>query len=65
MPIVNKGKDHGPVCDMMREAFGHRAAWLYLLLDEAKKRGHDVEEFASQKRNSFKRRKSRNNRKCF
>ena len=46
MPIVNKGKDHGPVCDMMREAFGHRAAWLYLLLDEAKKRGHDVEEFA-------------------
>lgn len=26
MPIVNKGKDHGPVCDMMREAFGHRAA---------------------------------------
>ena len=36
MPIVNKGKEHGPVCDMMREAFGHRAAWLYLLLDEAK-----------------------------
>ena len=35
MPIVNKGKEHGPVCDMMREAFGHRAAWLYLLLDEA------------------------------
>ena len=32
MPIVNKGKEHGPVCDMMREAFGHRAAWLYLLL---------------------------------
>ena len=38
MPIVQQGKKiTAPVCDMMREAFGHRAAWLYLLLDEAKK----------------------------
>lgn len=46
MAIVNQGKDHGPVCDMMRDAFSHRGAWLYLLLEEAEKRGHDVEEFA-------------------
>jgi hypothetical protein len=46
MAIVNTAKDHGEHIDQLRGAIEHRATWMYLLLDEARKRGLDWDDFA-------------------
>ena len=45
--IVNEPKITNKVIAAVREQLEHRALWLYLLRDEAKKRGIDPNEFAS------------------
>lgn len=42
--IVNKSTIDEPVINGIRNAIEHRATWFYLLLDEARKNGADVEE---------------------
>lgn len=46
MAIVNNAKDHGKHTEELRAAIGHRATWMYLLMDEARKRGLDWDDFA-------------------
>ncbi len=48
MPIVNNPTDHGEHIEQIRAAIEHRATWMYLLLDEARKRGLDWDDFARQ-----------------
>ena len=45
--IVNEAKIKNKIIVKVREQLEHRAFWLYLLADEAEKRGLDAEEFAS------------------
>lgn len=46
MPIQNQSKlDEAPINDL-RAAIEHRATWFYFLVDEARKRGLDAEDFA-------------------
>jgi L-2-amino-thiazoline-4-carboxylic acid hydrolase len=44
--IVNEAKHRGWFISKIRGMFEHRAEWLYLLLDEARKRGLEWESFA-------------------
>jgi len=44
--IKNIPKRNNPLIKAIRGLLEHRAAWLYLLLDEAEKRGMPTEEFA-------------------
>ena len=44
--IKNIPKRNNPLIKAIRGLLEHRAAWLYLLLDEAEKRGLQTEEFA-------------------
>ncbi len=44
--IRNEPKHKGKLIQAVRATLEHRAAWLYLLLDEAEKRGIDTEDFA-------------------
>jgi hypothetical protein len=44
--IVNEAKHRGWFISKVRGMFEHRAEWLYLLLDEARKRGLEWEDFA-------------------
>lgn len=46
MAIVNNGKEHGETVDMIRGAIEHRATWMYLLMDEARKKGLEWDDFA-------------------
>lgn len=46
MPITNKPTKSDPVTDKLRNAFEHRALWMYLLMDEARKQGLDWDDFA-------------------
>jgi len=46
MAIVNNGKEHGEQIDFIRGAIEHRATWMYLLMDEARKKGLDWDDFA-------------------
>ena len=46
MAIVNNPKDYGEQTDQLRAAIEHRATWMYLLMDEARKRGLDWDDFA-------------------
>lgn len=48
MTIKNVNTISEPQVDEVRSAIEHRATWFYLLLDEAKKRGLDWEDFARQ-----------------
>lgn len=41
--IVNKSSINEPMINNIRNAIEHRATWFYLLLDEAKKSGADME----------------------
>lgn len=45
--IVNEAKIKNKLIVKIRELLEHRALWLYLLVDEAKKQGLDPEEFSS------------------
>ena len=45
--IVNEAKIKNKLIVKIRELLEHRAFWLYLLVDEAEKRGLDPEDFAS------------------
>ena len=45
--IVNEARIKNKLIVRIRELLEHRAFWLYLLVDEAEKRGLDPEEFAS------------------
>ena len=45
--IVNEAKIKNKLIVKIRELLDHRAFWLYLLVDEAEKRGLDPEDFAS------------------
>ena len=45
--IVNEAKIKNKLVVRIRELLEHRAFWLYLLTDEARKRGMDPEDFAS------------------
>lgn len=45
--IVNEARIKNPVIVKIRELLEHRAFWLYLLTDEAEKRGLDSKDFAS------------------
>lgn len=45
--IVNEAKNKFPLFVIVREQLEHRALWLYLLVDEAEKRGLDAEDFAA------------------
>ena len=45
--IVNEAKIKNPFIAKIRELLEHRAFWLYLLVDEAEKRGLDPTDFAS------------------
>ncbi|PKN33822.1 MAG: elastase-1 [Deltaproteobacteria bacterium HGW-Deltaproteobacteria-19] len=44
--IKNHPKHKSKIMKAVRGTLEHRATWLYLLLDEAEKRGIDTEEFA-------------------
>ena len=44
--IRNKPKITNKLIQAIRELLEHRAAWLYLLIDEAEKRGISTEDFA-------------------
>jgi hypothetical protein len=44
--IKNNPKHANRIIKAIRETLEHRAAWLYLLLDEAEKRGINTDEFA-------------------
>ena len=45
--IVNENKIKNPLIVKVREQLEHRALWLYLIWDEARKRGLDANEIAS------------------
>lgn len=45
--IVNEAKIKNVFVTKIRELLEHRAFWLYLLVDEAEKRGLDPTDFAS------------------
>ena len=44
--VVNEPKIKNPLIVAIREQLEHRALWMYLLLDEAKKQGLEAEKFA-------------------
>ena len=46
MSIVNEPKLKNPLLVAIREQLEHRALWMYLLCDEAKKKGLNPEEYA-------------------
>ncbi len=46
MPITNNPKKHDEHTDHLRAAIEHRATWMYLLMDEARKKGLDWDDFA-------------------
>jgi hypothetical protein len=46
MSIVNEPKNKNPLIQMIRGLLEHRALWMYLLLDEAGKKGLPAETFA-------------------
>jgi hypothetical protein len=46
MTIKNVSKISDSETEKLRQAIEHRATWFYLLLDEARKRGLDWEDFA-------------------
>lgn len=46
MGIVNKPSKSDVVTDKLRAGIEHRAAWMYLLMDEARKAGLDWNKFA-------------------
>jgi len=46
MAIKNKAKKNGFLVRNLRNFFEHRALWMYLLCDEARKKGHKPETFA-------------------
>ena len=46
MTIENKATIREPHVDDMRSAIEHRATWMYLLMDEARKRGLGWDDFA-------------------
>ena len=48
MAIVNQPSRTDPVTDKLRAAIEHRASWMYLLMDEARKRGLEWKDFARQ-----------------
>ena len=43
--VTNEAKIKNPLLDAVREQLEHRATWLYLLCDEAQKKGLDPREF--------------------
>ena len=45
--VKNEAKIKNPLLDAVREQLEHRATWLYLLCDEAQKRGLDPRDFGS------------------
>ena len=44
--IVNEPKIKNPIIVAIREQLEHRALWMYLLCDEAKKKGLPPEDYA-------------------
>ncbi|MDR1373477.1 MAG: L-2-amino-thiazoline-4-carboxylic acid hydrolase [Treponema sp.] len=46
MDISNKPKNKFPLIQAVRALLEHRALWMYLLLDEARRQGLDPEKFA-------------------
>jgi hypothetical protein len=46
MAIVNTAKKNGFIARTVRKFYEHRALWMYLLCDEARKKGLDPEQFA-------------------
>ena len=48
MTIKNEPKIKNPLIVAIREQLEHRALWMYLLQDEAKKKGLDASEYAPQ-----------------
>ena len=46
MSVVNEPKIKNPLVVAIREQLEHRALWLYLLCDEAKKKGLETKDFA-------------------
>ena len=46
MSITNEPKIKNPLIVAIREQLEHRALWMYLLCDEAKKKGLPPEEYA-------------------
>ena len=46
MSIKNEAKIKNPLIVAIREQLEHRALWMYLLCDEAKKKGLAPEEYA-------------------
>jgi hypothetical protein len=46
--ITNEPKHKGKLLQAIREQLEHRALWLYLLCDEAKKKGIDPNQFAGE-----------------
>ena len=46
MSIKNEPKIKNPLIVAIREQLEHRALWMYLLCDEAKKKGLDSKEYA-------------------
>ena len=46
MSIINEPKHKNKLLQAIREQLEHRALWMYLLCDEAKKRGLPAEEYA-------------------
>lgn len=45
--VKNEPKYKNPLLMAIRDQLGHRAFWLYLLCDEARKRGLDPRDFGS------------------
>ena len=45
--VKNEAKINNPLLNAVREQLEHRATWLYLLCDEAQKRGLDPRDFGS------------------
>ena len=45
--IKNEARIKNPLIVKIRELLEHRAFWLYLLVDEAEKKGLDGNDFAS------------------
>ena len=48
MAIKNEAKIKNPLIVAIREQLEHRALWMYLLCDEAKKKGLDSSEYAGE-----------------
>ena len=46
MSVVNEPKLKNPLLMAIREQLEHRALWMYLLCDEAKKKGLNPEDYA-------------------